>query len=142
MMRTKIFLIICFLLSLKSCKKENMDDDFAVFVGEWKCENRYIHQTYLLESVDGTAYEHTLHIYSNGKFRISLPDDRDNKGRIREIRHVGGGEYNFEFVCNFFNSKRIIETGWYETFYHEYNGQYYFSIKTSGEADYLYIKVN
>ena len=137
-MRTKNFLILCFLLSLQSCKKEDMDGDFVVFVGEWKCEYRYIHQTYTLEPVIGTAYEHTLYIYSNGKYRISIPDQRDNKGRIREIQHVAGGEYQFEFIPNFLTSLDLINRGWYEIFL---NGNS-LAIYTNGSWDYKYVKVN
>lgn len=137
-----ILLVLTSVFLFSECKKENMDDEFSVFVGSWKCENRYIHQTYMLEPVAGTEYEHTLYIYSNGKYRIELPGERDNKGRIREIRHDAGSRYYFEFICNFFTFKRILNTGWHEVSFHEFNGDYFLSIKTNGVADYLYEKIN
>lgn len=116
-----------------------MDGSFSVFGGEWRCENRYIHQNYMPEPVDGTQYEHTLRICSNGKYRIIFPEGRNKKGRIKKIIHDDGGQYQFEFTPNFLTSSIVFGNGgWFKVFL----VNDYLTIYTDGVEDFHYVKIN
>lgn len=117
-----------------------MDGDFSVLVGEWKCTYRHAGGSSPMEDLIGTKYEHTLTIFSNGKYKMEFSNGKTDRGRIRNVDIEGAITFNIEFVPYWLAHNEIIIS---ETYKVSCNGNN-LAIKHLGASgyDYHYTKVN
>jgi hypothetical protein len=140
----KLFVIICLVGLIISCKKDRLKDEKAVFIGKWE----WVHTTYFTNACEGAAiYEELTPATEGVSFELEFQKEgifelRKNemviasfKTKFKEFKLTGNPYYPgwYNFIINFNNdedlrffgglvNKDSIVTAGFEGFEYTYDG--------------------